>query len=143
MPSPLSAASHSQTLPQRPGGITAIVILHWSGAAVLAILALLLLIQGLFPTTNTAPHSTQSVTIAMLPLYGAWLLIYTGKGLWRMQPGPYVVAVFLYVLATLAQLAAIMQGYYWLSASAFATLSIFVYLLLPQIWWSFYPKAES
>ena len=42
-----------------------------------------------------------------------------------------------------AQLAAVIQGYTWISASALVTIGICIYLILPRIWWSSYPKPES
>jgi hypothetical protein len=124
-------------------GIIGIVLLQWSGAAILAILAFLLLLQNWFPSTSTGAYTTGSLTPTLLLFYGAWFLIYIGKGLWRMQPGPYVVAIFFYVLAALAQLAAVIQGYAWISVSALLTIGIVIYLLHPRVWWTFYPKPHS
>jgi len=38
---------------------------------------------------------------------------------------------------------AVIQGYTWISASALVTIGICIYLILPRIWWSSYPKPES
>ena len=143
MPALPSTDASPKALPQRPYGITGIVIVQWIGAALLTILVIILLLQELFPTTRAGSYTTGSLMPALLLFYSAWFLIFIGRGLWRMQPGPYIVAIFFYVLAALAQLAAVIQGYTWISAPALVTIGIWIYLILPRIWWSFYPKPES
>ena len=140
MPALPSTDAEASTFPHRPLGITGIVLLQWSGAAILTILAFVLLLQNWFPSTSARAYTTGSLSPALLLFCGAWFLIYVGKGLWRMQPGSYVVAIFFYVLAALAQLAAVIQGYVWISASALLTVGIVIYLVHPRVWWTFYPK---
>jgi len=140
LPSP-DLASHADS--HRPHGITGIVIVHWVGAGILTFLALFFLFHDLFSAPRTESPATGVPPLAIVLFSSAWILWYIARGLWRMHPGPYIVAIFFYVLATLAQLGAFLQGYDWLSIPALITAGIGIYLLLPRTWWSFYPKPTA
>src|SRR5690348_7651674 len=112
-------------------------------AGILALLGLLFVLQALFPPKTTVAHATGVWSLASVLLSSTWMLVYVGKGLWRMERGSYLVAVFVYLLATLAQLIAVTQGYYWFSLPAIVTASIFVYLFRSRTYWIFYAKPDA